>query len=112
MSNHSANDQEDPDGQAAHVDTDAAADAPFDAMKDQLRDDVTSWRAERSETAARESAELTVPVVKPAPKAAPRARKAAAPAQPVDVKKKPFGMSYDGMSQADYITYMISRGAR
>lgn len=86
------------------------------AMNDQLRSDVTSWKAARSETAARQSAELGTAVARPPaakqPSRAKQAKPAAAAAQLADVKKKPFGMSYDGMSQADYITYMISRGAR
>jgi hypothetical protein len=44
-----------------------------------------------------------------------RARRASA-AKPKVVQatdaKKPFSMSYDGVTQADYITYMITRGAR
>ncbi len=105
MSTVPPNEQDDPDAQAA---------GPSDAMKDQLQNDVSSWMAARSDTTARQSAEVTVAAVKPpTPKSAPRAKKIASPApQPVDTKKKPFGMSYDGMSQADYITYMISRGAR
>ncbi len=86
-----------------------------EAMKDQLRNDVTSWKAARSEETARR-ADISVPVVKPVPvKSTSRVRQTKAvnvAVQPVDDRKKPFGMSYDGMSQADYITYMISRGAR
>lgn len=90
-------------------------DGRSDAMKDQLRSDVTSWMTARSEAAVRPSTEPRAPVATPpTPKAASRAKqaKAAAASQSAVVKKKPFGMSYDGMSQADYITYMISRGAR
>ena len=89
---------------------------PVDAMNDHLRNDVASWRAARSEPVARESAGAAAPVMRAAvPKPASRAKQtkpAAAVTESAAVKKKPFGMSYDGMTQADYITYMISRGAR
>jgi hypothetical protein len=91
------------------------ADEASDAMKDQLRGDVASWMAARSEAAGQGPVERTVPAVRPPTPKPPRARNAKpAPAatESAAVKKKPFGMSYDGMSQADYITYMISRGAR
>jgi hypothetical protein len=92
----------------------AEAELRSDAMSDQLRNDVSSWKAARSEELHR-GIPQAAPVTKPAPKPAarPRAAKpAAAAALPADEKKKPFGMSYDGMTQADYITYRISRGAR
>ncbi len=92
--------------------SDLEAEAQSAAMKDQLRSDVANWKAGRSEENAFRT-EQSVPVAKaPAtkPAARPRAPKAAAVVD--GGKKKPFGMSYDGMSQADYITYRISRGAR
>jgi hypothetical protein len=88
------------------------------AMKDQLRRDVASWSAARSEGSARGAAEeITVPITKPTP-VQPSARvKRPTPASP-DVNKaasgpkKPFSMSYDGVTAKDYITYMLARGAR
>jgi hypothetical protein len=93
-------------------------DSQVDAMKDQLRKDVASWSAARSGASAREAGEFSVPVAQvarqPSPQPAKRVRRAK-PASP-EVKppgqKKPFGMSYDGVTQADYITYMIARGTR
>jgi hypothetical protein len=42
-----------------------------------------------------------------------RAKPASNEAKPASAAdKKPFGMSYDGTSRADYIKQMISRGAR
>jgi hypothetical protein len=41
-----------------------------------------------------------------------RAKPVAPAAKPATAEKKPFGMSYDGTSRADYIKLMISRGAR
>jgi hypothetical protein len=103
----SADHQEQPDGEAERQ---------ADAMKAQLSKDVASWSASRSDGAARQEASLAPPAAKPAtPPPARRAKpKAAAvpvpPAAPAG--KKPFGMSYDGVTQTDYIAYMIARGVR
>jgi hypothetical protein len=89
------------------------ADVQSDAMKDQLRKDVASWREGRIEGSPAREGEVSVAIGKPAP--APRVRRAkpvAAAPEAGAAKKKPFGMSYDGSSNADYINYMISRGAR
>nr|WP_294529369.1 hypothetical protein [uncultured Rhodopila sp.] len=89
------------------------AEVQSDAMKDQLRKDVASWRVGRADGSPQKATELSVAVAKPAP--APRTRRAkpaAAASEPETAKKKPFGMSYDGSTNADYINYMISRGAR
>jgi hypothetical protein len=88
-----------------------------DAMKDRLRKDVASWSAARSGTHSRDAAEAVVAVPAQPAEAATAARakrrKAVAPevAKPADVAGKPFRMSYDGMSEADYISYIIQRGA-
>ena len=108
MSITPANDENYPDGHA---------DRQTDALKDQLRKDVASWSAARNETSARHEAERSVPVPKqPSPRPAAQARKskAAAPAaaQPAAAAKKPFAMSYDGVSTAEHIKYMIANGAR
>jgi hypothetical protein len=96
---------------------DGEADRNADMMRDQLRKDVESWSAARSGAPARQAAEVSVPGARqPSLQPAKRAR----PPRPVspDVAKtesgpkKPFSMSYDGVTDADYITYMISRGTR
>jgi len=95
--------------------SDEDADIQTAAMGDHLRSDVKSWLVTRSEGSARQSAEFTVPQVKQSTPAATRAKPAKSlqpAAKSPDVKKKPFSMSYDGVSDADYITYRISRGAR
>jgi hypothetical protein len=93
-------------------DTDARA----DAMKAQLRKDVESWSRARNETSPRDALEASAPAVRPAsPKPAPRVRtpKRAPPAPtPAGTKSKPFSMSYDGSTTAEYIQYMIDRGAK
>jgi len=107
MSTGSASEPEDPENGPSH---------DSQAMTDRLRGDVASWKAARSESAMRPSAELAVPVARPPAQKqesrAKQAKSAPAPSRSDDAKKKPFGMSYDGMSQADYISYRISRGAR
>ena len=92
------------------------ADRLADAMKTQLRKDAADWSSARAEGSARQAAEFRVPVAKPASSPAPRRAARAKPASPVATTqagpKKPFSMSYDGVPQADYITYMIARGAK
>jgi len=94
-----------------------AAGKEADAMKDRLRKDVASWSAARSATHSREAADASVPV--PPPPSAPRPAKRAKPPKPVapdagapaNAARKPFRMSYDGVTEADYISYIIERGA-
>ena len=87
-----------------------------DAMKDQLQKDVANWREGRSDSTARGATELSVAVarstVPPTNAKMKRAKPAAATPKAPTTDKKPFGMSYDGTSRADYIKLMISRGAR
>lgn len=87
-----------------------------DAMKDQLRKDVANWREGRSDASSRGATELSVAVarsiVPPTTARMKRAKPAAPEMKSASAEKKPFGMSYDGTSRADYIKLMISRGAR
>jgi hypothetical protein len=103
-----------PEGQDDQPDRDA--DARADAMKAQLRKDVESWSKGRNETSLRDAVEPNAPAVKPpSPKPAARARtpKRAPPAAvPAGAKSKPYSMSYDGSTTAEYIQYMIDRGAK
>jgi len=91
-------------------------DAEADALKDQLRKDVASWREGRADGADRQSTELSVAVtrsiVPPTNARMKRAKPVAPVAKAESDQKKPFGMSYDGTSRADYIKLMIARGAR
>ena len=103
-----------PEGQDNQPNRDA--DARADAMKAQLRKDVESWSRARNEASPRDAVEPSAPAVRPAsPKPATRARtpKRAPPAAvPAGAKSKPFSMSYDGSTSAEYIQYMIDRGAK
>jgi hypothetical protein len=80
-----------------------------DATMQQPCNDVVSWQNSIADSSvgrpARAAAAQPVAV-------RPRKQTArVAPAAPA-AGKKPFGMSYDGSSTADYIRYRISRGAR
>jgi hypothetical protein len=96
---------------------DGETDRQADAMKVQLKKDVASWSAERPGALAGQAAELSVPAASQ-PSLQPAKRVKRTPPLPTDgdkaatATKKPFTMSYDGVSEADYITYMIARGAR
>ncbi len=98
-------------------DTDRQADKQANVMKDQLRKEVAQWNAARDDTSARQAADFNVPVTPPpAPRLAKRASRAkAAPGpapKPADAPRKPFAMSFDGVTDAEHISYMIARGAR
>jgi hypothetical protein len=102
-------DQDDPERQA---------DKQANVMKDQLRKEVAVWTAERGDTTARQAAEFAVPAT---PRASPRPARptksaksaaAAVAAKPAIGPKKPFAMAFDGVTDAEHITYMIARGRR
>jgi hypothetical protein len=109
-----------PADEPVQVDTSQAnpvqADGEADAMKDQLRKDVASWREGRSDGSTRQATELSVAVtrsiVPPTTAKMKRAKPVATEIKSATTEKKPFGMSYDGTSRSDYIKLMISRGAR
>jgi hypothetical protein len=89
------------------------ADRQADAMKAQLRKDVDSWSKARGEPSTALIAEADTSVARKPPASKPK--KAATPkAAPTEVaiSKKPFSMSYGGVTAAEYIQYMIDRGLR
>ena len=90
--------------------------AQAEAMKAKLQGDAASWSAARGGEHARHQADFGTAIAKPvrAP-AAPRKAKPAAPPPPlVPLVKKPFSMSYDGVSAAEHGRQMnaISRGTK
>jgi hypothetical protein len=97
---------------------DIEADRQADAMKDQLRKDVASWAAARSGDSqdlgvGRPAAPAARQAASPAVPRAPRQKaKVTEAAKPVEVKKQPFRMSYDGTTDKDYIAQRIKLGAR
>jgi hypothetical protein len=98
------------------VDLEQDADRQADEMKAQLRKDVASWSQARGETSQQLIAAPSPPAARQSPSrpvARPRKPKASVAAvKPTPSSTKPFSMSYDGGSTADYIQYMIDRGAR
>ncbi len=102
------------------ADPERQADKQANEMKDQLRKEVALWNAARDDSSARQVADLRAPAT---PRAAPRpakkatrAKSAAAPTAAPGAKpgaaKKPFSMAFDGVTDAEHITYMIARGRR
>ena len=88
-----------------------------DAMKTQLRKDVASWSKARGKSSSGRIAEPEAPVAKkPSSRLTTAAKKTSAPttpvAKPAGTSSKPFSMSYDGKTTAEYIQDMIDRGAR
>ncbi len=93
------------------------ADRQADAMKVQLRKDVDSWSKARGEPSTALIAEADTSVVRKPPPSPPasKAKRAATPKiapTEVAIGKKPFSMSYGGVTAAEYIQYMIDRGLR
>lgn len=86
------------------------------AMAERLSKDAASWSRERKEQPAEHAATPKRPVAAPAsPQPARRATRASAPApaaKPASARSKPFSMSYDGMTQAQYIQYLLDRKSR
>ncbi len=86
------------------------------SMKAQLSKDVAAWSKERKEQSGDHAAEGQRAVAErasPEPAARPRKPRASpSPAKPAGARSKPFSMSYDGVTQAEYIQYMLDRGSR
>ncbi len=88
------------------------AERQANSIKDQLSKEVASWSKERRE----QSSETLVGASQPrSARPARGSKKVGAP--PVVAKagngsRKPFRMSYDGMTQAEYNQYLLDRGSR
>jgi hypothetical protein len=100
-----------------HDEPERQADKQANVMKDQLRKEVAVWNASRSETSARQEADFSAPAAsrpasRPATKHAKRAKPVETPVAKPAAPKKPFSMSYDGVTDAEHIKYIIARGAR
>jgi hypothetical protein len=107
------------DQQSGHDqdDLERQADKQANGIKDQLRKEVAKWNAARDDAAGSLAAEPSAPAAPRAPsraaKPTTRAKAAATAKQKNAVApKKPFSMSYDGVTDAQHIKYMIARGAR
>ncbi len=86
------------------------------SMKDQLSKEVASWSKERRQ----QSSEAVVGPLRPvnqerSPRPAGESRKSKAPplaGKAASARSKPFSMSYDGMTHAEYTQYLLDRGSR
>ena len=93
----------------------AQDDANTDRFAEKLQQDVRSWTA-RDNDATDRAADATLAAAAKAAKAA-TTRKRAKPAPkvaaaPESTKGRPFSMSYEGVSNAQYLAGRIARGAR
>jgi hypothetical protein len=90
-------------------------DANTDRFAAQLQQDVRSWSARENDATDR-AADATLAAAAKAAKAATvrkRAKPAPKVAAPVEsTKGRPFSMSYEGVSNAQYLAGRIARGAR
>jgi hypothetical protein len=102
-----------PSTPAANTPQDEAANTERFAA--QLKQDVRSWSARENDATDR-AADATLVVAAKHAKAATtrkRAKPAAQPAEPAaPTKGRPFSMSYEGVSNAQYLAGRIARGAR
>lgn len=82
------------------------------SMKDQLSKEVASWSKQRREQA--DGLKQPAPE-RPSRRSAGNSKKPDAPtvsAKPADTRSRPFSMSYDGQTQAEYSQYLRDRGLR
>ena len=94
---------------------DKGSDRNPDSMHEQLRKEAASWSSGRSDETARSAEEFRVPATVPAVRRVSKAKavpSAVPEAKPAVAAKKPFSMSYDGVTTREHIAYRISRGAR
>ena len=86
------------------------------SMQDQLSKEAASWSKGRRERAREPDSQPSPPVVQPRPVRSTRGSKATSAAS-VAAKgrgpgSKPFSMSYDGVTQAEYVRELLERGSR
>jgi hypothetical protein len=86
------------------------------SMQDQLRKEVASWSKERRHQSSETVVAPSQPVVQHhSPRSATKPKNPRASSlqgAPASARSKPFSMSYDGMTQAEYIQYLRDRGLR
>jgi hypothetical protein len=86
------------------------------SMKDQLSKEVASWSKERRQPSSETIVGVAQPVIqRRSPRPAGESKKPRAPSvagKAPGAGSKPFSMSYDGMTQAEYTQYLLDRGSR
>jgi hypothetical protein len=108
-------DQMNAETEEAAIDTTASDNT--DRFAAQLQQDVRSWSARENDAADRAADATLAQAAKAAKTATTRKRVAkpaapAAPAEATGTKSRPFSMSYEGVSNAQYLAGRIARGAR
>jgi hypothetical protein len=98
----------------AEDDADRDGDRETDAMQARLHKDIDSWSSARADDMAHPAGEFPAAAIPAPSKARRKAVVTPAPAAKPEIAgaKKPFSMSYGGVSTAEHIAYRISRGAR
>ncbi len=93
---------------------DNEADREAAAMKAALNKQVAAWSTQRDGAPGETGATLSQPAPARARRASETAKKAAAApaAKPAESASRPFSMSYDGQTQADYLKGRIDRKSR
>ena len=85
------------------------------SMRDRLSKEAASWSKERREHSGETGIAPTQTAQRPSTRPAGEARKsstAALAGKAPGERSKPFSMSYDGMTQAEYIRYLRDHGLR
>lgn len=92
------------------------AERQANSMKDQLSKEVASWSKERRQQSSESAVGPSAAVVqRRARRPAAQSNKSSPPPPPdkaSNAQSKPFSMSYDGMTQAEYTQYRRDRGSR
>lgn len=83
------------------------------SMQDQLSKDVASWSKQRRQRPSETVIAPSHPAIQrrtPRPTAkSPISPTSPPPDQPVNARSKPFSMSYGGVTEAQYVQYLINR---
>jgi hypothetical protein len=98
-------------------DEDHEAERLANSIRDKLSKEAASWSRERKQQSSETVVGPLRPVVEQrSPRLAGERKKSSAPpplaAKAVSARSKPFSMSYDGMTQAEYYQYLRDRGSR
>ena len=86
------------------------------SMKDQLNKEVAYWSKGRGQQSSETATAPPQAIIKRrSPRSAGEPKKAVAPSnagKAAGARTKPFSMSYDGTTAAEYIQYLLERGSR
>ena len=104
------------DANAAEDQKAREADRQVNSMQDQRSMEAASWSKDRKERVSEPVIQPSPPVIQPNSVRLTRGSKdtsaASVAAKGGSTGSKPFSMSYDGMTQAEYLRHLIERGSR